>query len=819
MCAFRSRSRIPAVVWKHPANGALLARCAQPCIGLNRNRSVQDERLLELFKNEGQEILYIMDSRPKANAVANMLRGGGYEFTKVYKNIEIEFNDIENIHVMRNSLNIVHRVCQTTDSIDVELTEATNHPELVESKWFFHLRMVLISVQKTVELIHKKGFSVLVHCSDGWDRTAQTISTSELLLDPYYRTIEGFICLVEKEWLHFGHQFALRYGHEEGNMANYKESQRSPIFPQWVDILYQLSLIFPSSFEWNERFLLLLMNELYSCRYGTFLFNSHKQRRDARLFELSSSFWRFILDNKSKFTNPNYTLDLEKPVLLLSMENVELKLWKNYFFQFRQQITEIGNKLTLQLQKPSKHKKQQPSNDDPTSNRPHSSQFPSSSSSSNDSSLDDGPAARPRSQTTKSSHSRRSRRPSPAAPVLESSGSVPTISVTDTAPDNALPALLSPLSQVSVSATKKSELSSTVNLNPKSGSRRGSRRERKHTAPEPVKERVASSPPIIVSTEGSSSSNIHSTISSTNPTNTHSLREQQQELQNTPTPVPSPLLPNPTPLPQGNTNTPLEATAQELRNRNLFLSEKVDLSQPTKVLPLPVIPHKPPQSIHPRSRPHTTILAHSNYASVSPTDPQLPAPLVPPISLLPPPQLPLQRTPQQISPRSPQPISPRFHPPQQHSPRSHHPIISPRSSNQSLPALFEQQTIKQLRIPQAETPEAHVAIPALSSPKAVPHSPRKSINLCEAPPPLPARPVDPLPRVRKVHKVKSMEPMSAVNVIKTQESGIPAPPPPPIPDRPPEILTKRVKKRPISTMLTSHDTEFDAEYVEEVEVE
>ena len=38
----------------------------------------------------------------------------------------------------------------------------------------------------------QEGISVLVHCSDGWDRTAQTTSLASLMLDPYYRTIEGF---------------------------------------------------------------------------------------------------------------------------------------------------------------------------------------------------------------------------------------------------------------------------------------------------------------------------------------------------------------------------------------------------------------------------------------------------------------------------------------------------------------------------------------------------------------------------------------------------------------------------------------------------
>lgn len=35
--------------------------------------------------------------------------------------------------------------------------------------------------------------SVLVHCSDGWDRTSQVCSLGSLLLEPYYRTMEGFM--------------------------------------------------------------------------------------------------------------------------------------------------------------------------------------------------------------------------------------------------------------------------------------------------------------------------------------------------------------------------------------------------------------------------------------------------------------------------------------------------------------------------------------------------------------------------------------------------------------------------------------------------
>lgn len=34
-----------------------------------------------------------------------------------------------------------------------------------------------------------EGISVLIHCSDGWDRTSQLSSLAQLCLDPYYRYV------------------------------------------------------------------------------------------------------------------------------------------------------------------------------------------------------------------------------------------------------------------------------------------------------------------------------------------------------------------------------------------------------------------------------------------------------------------------------------------------------------------------------------------------------------------------------------------------------------------------------------------------------
>ena len=65
--------------------------------------------------------------------------------------------------------------------------------------WWTHSLLFFLTPQSPAlcpsspQAVTVEGASVLVHCSDGWDRTAQVCSLGALLMDPYYRTMKGLM--------------------------------------------------------------------------------------------------------------------------------------------------------------------------------------------------------------------------------------------------------------------------------------------------------------------------------------------------------------------------------------------------------------------------------------------------------------------------------------------------------------------------------------------------------------------------------------------------------------------------------------------------
>ncbi|XP_070318856.1 phosphatidylinositol-3-phosphate phosphatase MTMR1 isoform X4 [Odocoileus virginianus] len=326
VAAFRAKGRIPVLSWIHPESQATITRCSQPLVGPNDKRCKEDEKYLQTIMDANAQAhkLIIFDARQNSVADTNKAKGGGYESESAYPNAELMFLEIHNIHVMRESLRKLKEIAYPA------IDEARWLSNVDGTHWLEYIRMLLAGAVRIADKVESGKTSVVVHCSDGWDRTAQLTSLAMLMLDSYYRTIKGFEALIEKEWISFGHRFSLRVGHGNDNHA---DADRSPIFLQFIDCVWQMTRQFPSAFEFNELFLITILDHLYSCLFGTFLCNCEQQRLKEDVSTKTVSLWSYINSQLDEFSNPffvNYENHVLYPVASLS----HLELWVNYYVRW-----------------------------------------------------------------------------------------------------------------------------------------------------------------------------------------------------------------------------------------------------------------------------------------------------------------------------------------------------------------------------------------------------------------------------------------------------------------------------------------------------
>ncbi|ODV66907.1 phosphatases II [Hyphopichia burtonii NRRL Y-1933] len=506
---FRSKQRIPAIVYRHRSgtNGNVIARCSQPLVGLNiQNRSIQDERLIaEIFESQKRErsdkLNYdndplksqpqknlIVDLRPITNAMAQHALGAGTENIDNYRgrmknedkkvangspsddntksddsandskglyHVDKIFCNIDNIHVMRDSLNKLISILSELDKYPVS-TNANKTPipllqqSLNKTQWLHRISIVLQSVDRITKSVHLNNTNVVIHCSDGWDRTSQVSALLQLCLDPYYRTIEGFMVLIEKEWVSFGFKFATRGDHggcvgalvpkqsmsqnlgdsysskisqtiesaisedpqkingggmslflqKAARAANHLKNtaqnaaasssssastngsdvdgdgksspfstssysasnEKSPIFHQFLDCVYQIYRQHPCEFEFNSRFLKRLFYHYYSCQYGSFLCDSERELKEVYQVQNSTvSVWDYFKSRPAEFCNKLYKPNSRSPSpssddsssslkdkdddLVLFFNFTDVKWWYELYGRSDEEMNGLSNSL------------------------------------------------------------------------------------------------------------------------------------------------------------------------------------------------------------------------------------------------------------------------------------------------------------------------------------------------------------------------------------------------------------------------------------------------------------------------------------------
>ncbi len=91
--------------------------------------------------------------------MANRFKKGGTEDTlNVYKGCDQEFMGIGNVHVVRESFRKLRDLC--LGDADEQF-----YSTLAASRWLDHISQILKAAARIVDLVHRRAFSVVIHCT------------------------------------------------------------------------------------------------------------------------------------------------------------------------------------------------------------------------------------------------------------------------------------------------------------------------------------------------------------------------------------------------------------------------------------------------------------------------------------------------------------------------------------------------------------------------------------------------------------------------------------------------------------------------------
>ncbi|CAD8198994.1 unnamed protein product [Paramecium octaurelia] len=341
---FRSKERIPILSYAFQVNGKMVSlwRSAQCRIGIGQIRSLEDElylkqmsqQMVDEAENVQEEIrLKIFDARSDVNSIGQQVSGKGFENPMYYKNCSIEFLEIQSIHKMRESQ---MKLLKNSFSETISFIS-----QLEISQWYEHIVLLIQGAVRISLSLTKEKLNVLVHCNDGWDKTPQLVSLVQIMIDGYYRTFDGFMMLIQKEWINNGHQFCQRSA--IGN-RQHSDDCRSPIFFQFLDCVYQMQQLYPLSFEFNVKLLLDLAYHHISSLFGSFLCDSFLEIQKQKVMESTVSIWSWMMKQKEKYRNAYYLnpASIEQEVIIPEQfTGKSVKLWQEYFLNYSPEFNDV----------------------------------------------------------------------------------------------------------------------------------------------------------------------------------------------------------------------------------------------------------------------------------------------------------------------------------------------------------------------------------------------------------------------------------------------------------------------------------------------
>ncbi|XP_044738070.1 myotubularin-related protein 10-B isoform X2 [Chrysoperla carnea] len=174
---------------------------------------------------------------------------------------------------------------------------------LDSTKWLSYVSQCLKKASETANYI-STDTTVAIQEGDGCDMCCLISSLTQILLDPFWRTILGFQTLVQKEWVALGHPFDKRLGFILSKTGN----ERSPLFLLFLDCVWQLLQQYPCAFEFTETYLTTVWDSAHISIFDTFLFDSERRRLMATEDKSNPITLRSVWDWNEQFSEKDIAL-------------------------------------------------------------------------------------------------------------------------------------------------------------------------------------------------------------------------------------------------------------------------------------------------------------------------------------------------------------------------------------------------------------------------------------------------------------------------------------------------------------------------------
>ncbi|KAL3310115.1 Myotubularin- protein 9 [Cichlidogyrus casuarinus] len=392
--SFRRGGRFPLPVFYHKSKKSVLLLSAENHFqsaavagAATRNRSDDDEKLFSHFLQKESRGLFF-DIRPdlkRANSLA------GFEANIGYSAWKRQERPLESLLVIATTFNEFIECCLASTRQHSSLRSPDNGPDALEttpthskilqiaaqsvtnledlimstpalncvtpamlthsqfetvglrrfSPWLSIIKSFLGTAVSIAAALETEGQRVCLLDAEARDQALVVCSLVEVMLSPSARTLDGFLFLLERNWLQLGHPFYERSAC--GPIAQMRRLsslqtlpttvREAPVFVLFLDCVWQLMCQYPMAFQFSDYLLLLLAKHSNASEFGTFLGNSPQERLQKRVISDTGCLWKALLSPEKRKTllNPQYVIPIEEHICWPILNAQALNVWQELY--------------------------------------------------------------------------------------------------------------------------------------------------------------------------------------------------------------------------------------------------------------------------------------------------------------------------------------------------------------------------------------------------------------------------------------------------------------------------------------------------------